>query len=99
MAEPDDRSRPTFATGSPARTFRAASRHNHKACGRQSRPAAKRGGQEHKNKTETISADGRSYLKLHQLNADDLEWNRAFRHRSRDRQERRDQVASARAWA
>src|SRR4029450_11454577 len=80
----DDRSRPIPATGSRARTLRAAMRHNRTTCGRRSRPAATRAGPERKNKTETISADVRSYLELRQPIADDREWNRASRYRLED---------------
>src|SRR5437899_12648535 len=97
IAQPDAGSHRKSATGSRAKRFRATTRRNRKASGRRSRPVAKRGGLEHKNKTETISADVRSDLELRRPIADGREWNRAFRYRSKDRQARLGRSANAQA--
>src|SRR4030095_653629 len=88
-----------YAPGSPAKTFRATTRHNRKACGRRSRLAAKRGALAHKNKTEKISADARSDSGWRPPIVDDREGNRASRHRSKDRPANPDRFATARACA
>src|SRR4029453_2188121 len=87
------------ATGSRAKMFPAGTRHNPKVSDRRFPPAAKRAGQERKNKTETISAGVHSCSKLHQPIADDRESNHAFRHRLKDRREKPGLFATAQACA
>src|SRR5262249_51694816 len=99
IAPPDGASHRKFATGSRAKTFQATTRCSRKVFGRRFRPAAKRAGPERKSKTATISADARNDSKLRRPTGDDREWNRVFRHRSGDRQEKPGRFATARACA
>src|SRR6266496_993341 len=94
IARRGDGSHLKSATGWREKTSRAMMLRNHKVCGRRFRPAAKRAGPEHKNKTETKSASVRSDLESNRPIADDPEWNRAFRYRSTDQQGRLDRFAN-----